>query len=177
MTVEVLGRGELADSLRRDVASDIDATVIVVGGRPDPIVTCELSDAQIDELWERPMQEVIVGLQGAHARGAKRIVVVVPTTGMSGGSHYAATAALAEAARVLVKSAARQWGADGITVNAVAVDPNAFGLDSKVSGPVSIAPRALEGSADPTAAVQWLCSSASAQVTGQTIVCDGGLWM
>ena len=177
MTVEILGGGELADSLRRGVSSDTDATVIVVGCRPDPIVTSELSDAQIDELWERPMQDVIVGLQGAHARGAKRIVVVVPTTGMSGGSHYATTAALAEAARVLVKSAARQWGASGITVNAVAVDPGVFGLDPEVSGPVSIAPRALEGPADSTAVVQWLCSSAAAHVTGQTIVCDEGLWM
>lgn len=116
-------------------------------------------------------------LQGAHARGARRIVVVVPTTGMSGGAEYSAAAALAEAARVLVKSAARQWGATGVTVNAVAVDPQAFGIDPTRSGPVSIAPRALEGAVDPTATVQWLCSAAAEYVTGQTVVCDGGLWM
>ncbi len=58
---------------------------------------------------------------------------MTPTTGMSGGDHYAATAATAEAVRVLVKSAARQWGADGVTVNAVAVGPHLFGIDTTVA--------------------------------------------
>lgn len=177
MTVEVVGRGELADSLRGRVASDVEATVIVVAGRARAVRVSDITDDEIDEQWERPMQDLISGLQGAHARGAQRIVVVVPTTGMSGGAEYSATAALAEAARVLVKSAARQWGASGVTVNAVAVDPQTFGIDPAKSGPVSIAPRALEGAVDPTATVQWLCSAAAAHVTGQTVVCDGGLWM
>lgn len=177
MTVDVVGRGELAESLRGRVSSDVDATVIVVAGQARAVRVSEITDDEIDEQWERPMQDLIGGLQGAHARGARRIVVVVPTTGMSGGAEYSAAAALAEAARVLVKSAARQWGATGVTVNAVAVDPQAFGIDPTRSGPVSIAPRALEGAVDPTATVQWLCSAAAEHVTGQTVVCDGGLWM
>lgn len=177
MTVEVVGSGVLADSLRGAVTSDVEATVIVVAARARSVRVSEITDTEIDEQWEQPMQDLIGGLQGAHARGAKRIVVVVPTTGMSGGAQYASTAALAEAARVLVKSAARQWGASGITVNAVAVDPQTFGIDPATSGPVSIAPRALEGTVDPTATVRWLCSAAAGHVTGQTVVCDGGLWM
>lgn len=177
MTVEIVGRGMIAESLRGGVTSDVEATVIVVAGRAAAVRVSEITDDQIDEQWEQPMQELIDGLQGAHARGAQRIVVVVPTTGMSGGAEYAATAALAEAARVLVKSAARQWGAKGVTVNAVAVDPQTFGIDPATSGPVSIAPRALEGAVDPTATVRWLCSAAAEHVTGQTVVCDGGLWM
>ena len=175
--VDVVGAGPLADSWRGSLASDVEATVIVVDAHPEPTRVTELSDEQIDRLWERPMQAVINGLQAAHERGARRIVVVVPTTGMSGGAQYAATAAMAEAARVLVKSAARQWGSSGVTVNAVAVDPQVFDVDAAISGPVSIAPRSLEGAVDPGPTVQWLCSGASAHVTGQTVVCDGGLWM
>ncbi|NDB05021.1 MAG: SDR family oxidoreductase, partial [Acidimicrobiia bacterium] len=33
------------------------------------------------------------------------------------------------------------------------------------------------GAVDPANAVTWLCSDAAAHVTGQTVVCDGGLWM
>jgi NAD(P)-dependent dehydrogenase (short-subunit alcohol dehydrogenase family) len=107
----------------------------------------------------------------------ERIVVIVPTTGMSGGACYAPQAALAESARILVKSAARQWGASGITVNAVAVEPHWFSIDSSISGPVAIAPRSLSNEVSPVGVVTWLCSEAARDITGQTIVCDGGLWM
>ncbi|MFM7872376.1 MAG: SDR family oxidoreductase, partial [Actinomycetota bacterium] len=85
-----------------------------------------------------------------------------------------------EAARILVKSAARQWGAHGVTVNAVAVEPRWFGIDPEVAGPVSIAAPALGAPGvlfDPSPVVTWLCSDAAGTTTGQTIVCDGGSWM
>jgi hypothetical protein len=62
-------------------------------------------------------------------------------------------------------------------VNAVALAPEEFGVDPAVSGPVAIAPRAMTGAVDPSDTVTWLCSGAAAHVTGQTVVCDGGLWM
>ena len=179
MSVLVIGDGPVAEHIRATVDSDVDAAVIVtaVDGRRGVGSIETLDDATIDAVFEQPMQRVIAGLQRAHAAGAKRIVVIVPTIGMSGGDRHAVHAALAEAARITVKSAARQWGADGITVNAVALAPEEFGVDPKVSGPVAIAPRALTGAVDPANAVTWLCSGAAAHVTGQTVVCDGGLWM
>lgn len=179
MTVRVYGAGPIADRLRATVASDVEAAVIVteVNGTLGVGPVEQLDDATIDAVFEQPMQKVIVGLQQAHAAGAERIVVIVPTIGMSGGSRHAVHAALAEAARITVKSAARQWGADGITVNAVALAPEEFGVDPALSGPVAIAPRAMTGAVDPSELVSWLCGSASGDVTGQTIVCDGGLWM
>jgi NAD(P)-dependent dehydrogenase (short-subunit alcohol dehydrogenase family) len=102
----------------------------------------ELDDATFEAAWEAPMRELIVALQDAYRQGRRRIVVVVSTLGMSGGAGCAHLAATAEAARVLVKSAARQWGPDGVTVNAVALGPEASIDDPSLAGPTSIAPPA-----------------------------------
>lgn len=179
MSVNVLGRGKLAELLRDGVHSDTRSAVIVVAVDGDQSISsiAQLTDAQIDEIYEQPMQRVIAALQEAHTTNCERIVVVVPTTGMSGGACYAPQAALAESARILVKSAARQWGASGITVNAVAVEPHWFSINSNISGPVAIAPRSLSNEVSPVGVVTWLCSEAARDITGQTIVCDGGLWM
>lgn len=177
MSVRVVGEGPIADALRDRVASDSEACVIVAPLVVEAVPVACITDEQIDRLWEQPMRAVITELQKAHEDGCRRIVVVVPTTGMSGGAQYAAVSAAAEAMRVLVKSAARQWGRSGVTVNAVALAPEAFGVEASISGPVSIAPRALDGDIDPVATVSFLCSDGAAHVTGQTFVCDGGLWM
>jgi len=179
MSVKVSGEGALAQVLRDGVHSDTRSAVIVVdlNGENSISSLTELTDTHIDEIYEQPMQRVILALQEAHFTNCERIVVVMPTTGMSGGSCYAPQAALAESARILVKSAARQWGASGITVNAVAVEPHWFLIDANISGPVAIAPRSLSNEVSPVGVVTWLCSEASRDITGQTIVCDGGLWM
>jgi NAD(P)-dependent dehydrogenase (short-subunit alcohol dehydrogenase family) len=177
MTVTIAGHGAVADLFRDRVVSDTTARVIVAPLVVEAVPVARITDEQIDRLWEQPMRAVITEMQRAHADGCRRIVVVVPTTGMSGGAQFAAVSAAAEAMRVLVKSAARQWGRTGVTVNAVGLAPETFGVDATVSGPVSIAPRALEGEVDPVATVSFLCSDGAAHVTGQTFVCDGGLWM
>ena len=135
-----------------------------------------LTDDQWEAAWETPLRHTIEALVAAHAAGATRVVVMVPTTAMSGGAQYAHVAAAAEAIRVLVKSTARQWGATGITVNAVAVSPVEFGIDVDTAGPTSIAPAALPH-ASSEALVAFLCSEAAADITGQTLVVDGGVWM
>ena len=135
-----------------------------------------LTDDDWQTAWEDPLQRTISEMQDAFHRGVTRIVVVVPTTAMSGGASYAHTSAAAEAIRILVKSAARQWGSAGVTVNAVATGPTDFGIDPLIAGAVSIAPRALATS-DASALISFLCSEASGDVTGQTIVVDGGEWM
>jgi NAD(P)-dependent dehydrogenase (short-subunit alcohol dehydrogenase family) len=170
----------LIDRLRESVSAEVPSAVIVpaIDGTAVPVE--DLDDELIRVLFEDPMNDVIMACQQAFRDGCRRVVVVVPTTAMSGGAQYAATAALAEAARILVKSAARQWGAHGVTVNAVAVEPRWFGIDAEVAGPVSIAAPALGVSTtplDPSPVVTWLCGDAAGTTTGQTIVCDGGTWM
>lgn len=180
MTVSLFGRGPLIDRLRESVSADVRSAVIVPAIDGTAVAVQDLDDERIQVLFEDPMTDVITACQQAFHDGCRRVVVVVPTTAMSGGSQYSATAALAEAARILVKSAARQWGAHGVTVNAVAVAPRWFDIDPEVAGPVSIAAPALAASGtllDPSPVVSWLCSDAAGSTTGQTIVCDGGSWM
>lgn len=153
------------------------ARVIVVDIRDTPSLAVDLTDDKIQELWEQPIQKVITELQDAHSSGCTRIVVVTPLIGMSGAAGYSAQAAVAEAARIVVKSAARQWGKNGIVVNAVALESAAYGIDESIAGPVSIAPRAMTNEVSAKGIVQWLCSEAAGDVTGQTFIVDGGSWM
>jgi hypothetical protein len=68
MSVKVSGRGVLAQVLRDGVHSDTPSAVIVVevdGGHSIASIA-QLTDNQIDEIFEQPMQQVIAALQEAH---------------------------------------------------------------------------------------------------------------
>jgi 3-oxoacyl-[acyl-carrier protein] reductase len=77
---------------------------------------------------------------------------------------------------ILAKSAARQWGPEGIAVNALAVAPETVLADPAVAGPVSIASPAVPH-AEVGDVLAFLCSRAAASLAGQTLTVDGGLWM
>lgn len=182
IAVTIQGAGALADALRAaDVHSDCATTVVVptIGCQAKPFT--DLTDADFDAAWEQPMREAIVAFQGAHKAGHTRLIAIVPTIAMSGAPQLAHVAATAEAIRVMVKSAARQWGADGITVNCIAVAPEMFGIDTAAVGAVSIAPPALatKGTVvDDLVPLIRLASSVDAHhLTGATLTADGGIWM
>jgi 3-oxoacyl-[acyl-carrier protein] reductase len=140
---------------------------------PSPLV--DVGPAEWDRRCEARLRDGIARLQAAHAelraRGGGRIVVVVPTIAMTGMAGLAPEAAAAEGLRGLVKAAARQWGADGITVNCVAVAPPGEHRSPVVADP------ALASPPDVAAVVAMLLSDAAAHVTGATVPADGGLWM
>jgi NAD(P)-dependent dehydrogenase (short-subunit alcohol dehydrogenase family) len=123
------------------------------------------------------MQWAIAALQDAYREGVSCVIVVVPTTALTGGRQYAHLAAVSEGLRATVKSAARQWGVHGMTVNAVAVPPEEFGVDVEIAGPPSLAPPALSGAAAVVEAIVAMATGAGRHVTGQTLVVDGGLVM
>ncbi len=173
----VVGDGSLAEALRSTAAlSAADVAVLVppIGARAKPFV--EVEDDEFAAVWEQPMQWAIAALQDAYREGVGSVLVVVPTTALTGGSQYAHVAAVSEGLRATVKSAARQWGAHGMTVNTVVVPPEAFGVDVEIAGPPSLAPPALSAAAVVEAIVA-MATGAGRHVTGQTLVVDGGLVM
>ena len=180
--VIIEGVGPLADELRTAGLTSACPTTVVVPGFDSAARPFEnLTDDEFDAAWEQPMQLAILAFQRAYQAGHERIIAIVPTIAMSGAPALAHTAATAEAIRVLVKSAARQWGADGTTVNCIAVAPQLFGIDPLAVGSVSLAPAALasHGSVinDLVPLIRLLSSPDAHHLTGATLTADGGLWM
>jgi 3-oxoacyl-[acyl-carrier protein] reductase len=139
-----------------------------------PTELADVDDARFEAVWERGMRAAISCCQSAFRAfmgAGGRIVFVLPTVAMSGASGLAALCALAEGERLLAKSAARQWGAAGITVNCLAVGGAGFEGDA-----ISLAPAAL-ASVDVGAALVGLLAAEFGSVTGATICADGGIWM
>lgn len=106
------------------------------------------------------------------------IASVVTRNGATGFAHYVASKAAVEA---LTRSAAKELGADKITVNNVSpglVDDSgsrAVNTDEymqMIAGNRAIS-RAMEPE-DLVSAVMWLTSLESGFVTGQTVIVDGG---
>lgn len=180
--VVIEGTGALADALRSaGLEAECETTVVVA----DIVTTATpfeaLTDDDFETAWEQPMRNAIGAFQRAHHAGHERLIAVVPTIGMSGAPLLGHVAATAEAIRVMVKSAARQWGADGMTVNCIALAPALFGIDPADVGEVSLAPPALAGAgsvAEDVAPLVRLVASADAHhITGATLTADGGVWM
>lgn len=146
---------------------------------PSPVGSTEAADW--DARGERLLRSSLFTLQAAHgalsASGGGRIVLVTATTGISGAPMIVPFVTAVEGVRAMAKSAARQWGASGITVNTVLVPlemiaPRGSGLTSFLSPP---ALGALPSAADDlAAAISWFAGRRGEGITGATIVVDGG---
>lgn len=189
--VRVVGAGSFAASVRAAAGASgmvvvnddgpVDAVVFAPWDRAAmaPVAFDELTDEQFGIAWQRTMDEAVatcVAARETFGAAGGAIVLTAPTTGMAGGARYAHWAAAAEGVHVLARSVARQWGPEGIAVNVLAFSPDEVGIDPAVAGPVSIATPARPG-ATIGGALAFLCSRAAADVAGQTLTVDGGLWM
>jgi NAD(P)-dependent dehydrogenase (short-subunit alcohol dehydrogenase family) len=171
-----------AGAIVHDDFVGVDRLDVVVDAFVPPVALERVPFIEVDEArWAASCEDLLEAtlrcLQSAfpllRERGG-RIVVVTTTVAMTGGSGLAPYAAAAEGRRALAKSAARQWGKHGITVNCLAPAP-------PDPDTVSIADRALDTPGDPELdlgpVVAFLAGDDARFVTGQTIVVDGGLWM
>jgi 3-oxoacyl-[acyl-carrier protein] reductase len=167
----------LADGAPLDVLVHVvvDDAALIDGALAD--VTPEGWDSRGEAL----LRDAVFTFGAAHDRfataGTGRIVVVAPTSGVTGAAGFVPYATAVEGVRGLAKSAARQWGPERITVNMVLVAPAlvAPALSTATSFEVPPAVGRLPGIDDDVATtVAHLASSTSSGITGATVVVDGG---
>jgi 3-oxoacyl-[acyl-carrier protein] reductase len=119
---------------------------------------------------------------GAHGR----LVLLTSPAGIEGTVNMPLYATVKAAQRGLIKSLAREWGPDGITVNGiapVAETPALAGafatvphLKERVESRASLR-RIGDPERDIGGVAVFLASEDGGYVTGQTIVCDGGAFI
>ncbi|HZR14528.1 MAG TPA: SDR family oxidoreductase [Acidimicrobiia bacterium] len=171
---------------RDELGADVDVVVhaALPPGAAELLAFEEVTDERWETVWERGMRTTLALLQGAfpamRERGRGRFVFVSPTLSMSGAPGLVPLTAYVEGQRLLAKSAARQWGPYGITVNCVAPAPE-LAVAGTAAGAVSLAAPALGGPGDARddlgPVVTFLASDAAHFVTGVTVCADGGVWM
>jgi NAD(P)-dependent dehydrogenase (short-subunit alcohol dehydrogenase family) len=151
----------------------------------EPVLLADLDDDRWEAVWEGTMRSSLLCCQAAftHMAGrGGRIIFSTPAVSMSGAAALVAYTAAVEGQRLLAKSAARQWGSHGITVNCVAPAPAVGEVDDTGGrSHLPLTPPALGGPGDPETdlgpVVVFLASDAGHFVTGATVTLDGGVWM
>ena len=149
----------------------VDLVVHVVTD-PGDLVERPLSSTDAAE-WGRRCDDVlttaVASAKDAHARLAARggrLVFVVPSLGLTGAAGLVPFATAVEGVRALAKTAARQWGEDGITVACVA---------RHVAGPtVALSSIGPPTNTDIAGMLALLATEHAAALTGATLVLDGG---
>ena len=160
-------------------SAPIDVVVHAPEVAPDALA---ITDTSEDEWAARGEAQIRAGLQTcqtafAHlrARGGC-IILVTPTAGLVGEAGFVPIATASAGLLSLAKSAARQWGQHGITINCVAPSLALLGADV----PAPVEPPALGRAAtveDLARTIAVLASDAARSITGVTIPVDGGVVM
>ena len=147
----------------------------------------ELTSEQVDIFWISGVKGTLWGMQAVYpimrAKGYGRIINFVSAAGIRGEPGLADYNATKEGIRALTKTAAREWGRDGITVNCIA--PGALskrGQEFQQRDPAEFerrnAEKAIPRLGDPETDIApvalFLASEDARFVTGQTMFADGG---
>ena len=190
----------VADVADRDRAFAVVAATIERFGRLDGLVLnaqsfrpvtplVEVSESDMDLLFDTGPKGALWLMQAAHPHFATqqwgRIVTMGTSMGLTGAPGYGPYAASNEAIRSLTRTAAREWGRDGITVNCILPASAGHRAPPAGSDPAREAafaamyddnPLGRDGDAieDIGPVVAFLLSDASRYVTGQTVSVDGG---
>lgn len=114
------------------------------------------------------------------ARGGGRIVNMASGAGITGAQNYAPYAMAKEAVRALTRSAAREWGKYGITINNLCPLGLTEGLELAIERGFSATPdlplpRYGSPADDIAPVVLFLASDDSRYMTGYTLMADGGM--
>ena len=178
------------------ISTGIGAGVSLIG-RPDlvvhvppvpasPVPLVDQTTQRWVEACEAPMAEAFAVARACrpHLSDRARLVWVMPTVAMGGAAGFVGSAAASEGIRALAKSAARQWGPEGLTTAVLAVAPEvAFTPEAgaELAATTTLADPALGRPGDPygdlAPLLDLLADPAARFVTGATLVADGGVWM
>jgi 2-hydroxycyclohexanecarboxyl-CoA dehydrogenase len=191
--------GVVCDIQQRDQIEAMVAEAVARFGRVDAIINnaqtfrplasvAEVSEEDVDVFYRSGVKGTLWAMQAVYphmkAQGWGRIVNFASSMGITGGSGFAAYNASKEAIRALTRTAAREWAADGIVVNAIApAAATHHGEAGKQSEGYRIfienCPMKRQG--DPEldiGPIAWfLCSDACRYLTGHTFMADGGAFM
>lgn len=193
--------GVVTDVMDRDGIGAMIARTVDEWGRIDALVNnahtfmpnrplLEVSADEVDTHVRSAVLGSLWCMQAVHphmaAAGWGRVVNFVSAAGIRGMPGYGAYNVAKEGVRALTRTAAREWGRDGIVVNAVA--------------PAAASERGARAAAEQTDAyrefirdhpvgrqgdprddiapvVAFLCSDACRYLTGQTFMVDGGAFI
>ena len=144
----------------------------------------EVSEHDLDVFYDSGVKGTLWAMQAVYphmrSQGWGRIVNFASSMGITGGRGFAAYNASKEAIRALTRTAAREWGIDGIVVNAIAPAAAAHHGDAAKESEgyrVFIESCPMRRQGDPEldiGALAWfLCSDACRYVTGHTFMADG----
>lgn len=180
---------EAAFQRAKAALGNIDAVVLAVGNTQSrqarPFVSLSPEQWQatcLDPL--RTSRHCLQAVWRTVAGSPVSVVLLGPNLSLTGAGGLAALSALSEGQRAMMKSAARQWGGEGIRLNWLGLDSHVFAPQlaeaalplSPEMGPPPPALGYVPGI--QTGVVQTLAMLAgAAAVTGASIPVDGGVWM
>lgn len=203
VAAEILALGCRAQSIACDVRdrSDVDAlvarTVADFGGLDilvnnaqrapaAPVSLLAHTDATIDLCFETGFRGTFHCMQACHPhlkRRGGRIINIGSGAGLEGLAGQAGYAAAKEAIRALSKTAAREWGADGINVNVLCPLAMSPGVEKLLALAPEMEKRMIAGrpiarigdcERDIGPVAVFLASDDARYVTGHTLPADGG---
>jgi NAD(P)-dependent dehydrogenase (short-subunit alcohol dehydrogenase family) len=171
-----------------DAFGTVDGIVANAVTSTDPVGVEDLRDEDLDVPYAAGVKGTLWLMQAAfpvmREQGRGRMVTFGSNAALAGVATYAAYSAAKEAIRGITRTAASEWGRHGITVNCVcpvSVRHHTPGLDNPEAlarfergfrhQPVPHDGRLEE---DIAPVVGFLLSDASAFMTGQTLMADGG---
>jgi 3-oxoacyl-[acyl-carrier protein] reductase len=180
---EVLDAGERLT----DIEGEPVVGVVLTFGDGSPLPLSLLAD-QSEGQWvasaETPILEFLTALQCAHrsiAASGGTVMCVVPSCGITGAPGLVPVTTAVEGVRALVKSAARQWGAEGVGVHWAAL-PIRLWDESAGAATSFVSPPAVEATSEMllaglAAAIETFASAAGQAFNGSGLVLDGGSTM
>jgi len=200
--LDVLGvehLGVVCDIQVKDAIDGMVAQAVERFGRVDALVNnaqtfrpmapvADVSESDVDVFYTSGVKGTLWAMQAVYPHMKSqhwgRIVNFASSMGITGGRGFAAYNASKEAVRALTRTAAREWAADGVVVNAIAPAAATHHGDAAKQSEgyrtfIENCPMGRQG--DPEldiGPIAWfLCSDACRYLTGHTFMADGGAFM